>query len=370
MWNDTLEAVDQFIACPQNPLLYPKVPTREDCLVANIITPYKGTNLSVLVYVHGGAYQLGFGHALSPKTLVDSQKIIAVTFNYRLGAHGFLCLGTDSAPGNAGMKDIVALLRWVQQNIASFGGNPHDVTIAGYSAGSSAVGLLILSRMTAGLFSKAIPESGADVGTWSVQLDPIENAKKYAKQLGFNKVENIQALEEFYQNADFDELMSDAFETKKDSTFHFTPCIERDVGEEIFLHDSPVNIIRQEKYNKVAMLYGFTDMEGLFRMPQFYYWIWDMNLRFSNYLPADLIFKNEIVRKNVAKEIKSFYTAKNSSLFTITGYINYFTDVMFAYPVLRSINLRLASGSENIYLYEYSFSKKYSHINLPGASHC
>lgn len=93
----------------------------------------------------------------------------------------------------------MALLRWVQQNIVSFGGNPHDVTITGYSAGSSAVGLLVLSRMAAGLFNKVIPESGSDVGTWSVQLDPIDNAKKYAKQLGLKKVDDIQALEEFYQ---------------------------------------------------------------------------------------------------------------------------------------------------------------------------
>lgn len=69
MWNDKLEAVDKFITCPQNPLLYPNVSTKEDC--HNIITPYTGTSLSVLVYVHGGAYQLG--HALSPQALVNSQ---------------------------------------------------------------------------------------------------------------------------------------------------------------------------------------------------------------------------------------------------------------------------------------------------------
>lgn len=88
----------------------------------------------------------------------------------------------------------------------SFGGNPHDVTITGYSAGSSAVGLLVLSRMAAGLFNKVIPESGSDVGTWSVQLDPIDNAKKYAKQLGLKKVDDIQALDEYYQNTDFDRM--------------------------------------------------------------------------------------------------------------------------------------------------------------------
>ncbi|CAB3245209.1 unnamed protein product [Arctia plantaginis] len=78
---------------------------------------------------------------LKAKNLLKYKDLIVVTFNYRLGIHGFLCLGTENIPG---MKDQLALLKWIQQNIAAFGGNPKDVTIAGYSAGSISVDLLTI----------------------------------------------------------------------------------------------------------------------------------------------------------------------------------------------------------------------------------
>lgn len=135
---------------------------KEDCLIANVYIPdTEDKNLPVYVYVHGGAFQLGWSNMLVPKALVSEHTIIIVTFNYRVGIHGFLCLGTEDAPGNAGMKDQVALLRWVKKNIPNFGGNPDDVTIGGHSSGSASVDLLMLSKSAEGLFNKVIPESGA-----------------------------------------------------------------------------------------------------------------------------------------------------------------------------------------------------------------
>ncbi|XP_061716979.1 esterase FE4-like [Cydia pomonella] len=382
VWITPLEAVNNKIICPQAKIQvvqFPDFDMRENCLVANIYTPEtEEINLPVVVYVHGGSYQIRVGVAWSPSALVRTKKVIAVTFNYRLGAHGFLCLGTENAPGNAGIKDQIAVLQWVQRNIANFGGNPKEVTIAGFSAGSTAVDLLRLSEMTTGLYNKVIPESGANLAAWSVQLDPVQNAKDYAKQLNFTNVEDMNSLEEFYTTLSFEAMMSDAFMERKDSTFMFSPCVDRDIGVEKFLDDTPLNLLKQGKYRKVPVLYGFTNMEGLFRMLMFEEWKELMNEQFSDFLPADLQFKDNEEREKVAQEIKKFYFGdKRVSEETIQGFIDYFTDVMFAYPHLRSVKLQVEAGSESIYLYEYSFFSPIpdfvhvpEYMNITGAYHC
>ncbi|XP_045542317.1 para-nitrobenzyl esterase [Papilio machaon] len=360
-WTVPFEATNKNIICPQMESRYvtdPNLTRSEDCLIANIYVPDTKTNkLPVLVYVHGGAYQIGFGDLTTSKNLIREKEMIIVNFNYRLGPHGFLCLGTPDVPGNAGMKDQVALLRWVKKNIASFGGNPDDVTIIGYSAGSSAVDLLMLSPMTKGLFSKVIPESGSNMALFSAQGNPVEIAKSYAKLINFTGNEDdVYALEEFYKTVPKEVLHSfDAF-NQKDSTFFFSPCVERDVGQEMFLDDAPVNILKAGKQQKLPMLYGFDEMEGLFRVPWFDHWKDSMNTKFSDFLPGDLHFDSESEKEEVAERIKRFYFGNLPiSEETIFRYIDYFTDVMFAYSTLRSVRLQVESGNNNIYLYRFDF---------------
>lgn len=314
------------------------------------------TNLPVIVYVHGGGFQIGFGNMLKYINLIKSRKMIIVTFNYRLGAHGFLCLGTKGVPGNAGMKDQLALLRWVQKNIAAFGGNPNDVTIVGSSAGSASVDLLIVSKAAKGLFKKAIPESGSNLAAFTVQVDPILSAKNFAKQLNFDKINDIYALENFYKTASYNLLYQDDFVNKLDSTFGFSPCVERDIGDEMFLDDAPYNILKKGEQNKVPMLCGFANMEGFFRVDNFDTWKHKMNEKFSDFLPNDLKFKNEEVKEEVARKVKEFYFGKNPvSEKSILEYINFFSDVLFTYSTLKSILMQLETGNNQIYLYEYSF---------------
>lgn len=353
---------------------------QEDCLVANIHMPdTEETDLPVLVYVHGGGFNGGWGERISPHSLVKSKKIVAVTFNYRLGALGFLCLGTEGAPGNAGMKDQVALLRWVKQNIAYFGGNPDNVTISGSSAGSVSVDLLMLSNMTEGLFNKVIPESGANVGVWSIQQNPIKNAKEFARLRNFTNVDDIAALEKYYATAPYDALVSETFMTDKtDLGILFTPCLENSKGDESFLEESPVTILKERKYRKIPVLYGLTNMEGLIMIQQFDNRKNKMNERFADFLPRDLQFESEEEKISVAKTVKEFYFGNQSvGEETIEGYIDYYSDIFFTYPHLRSVQLQVEAGSNSTYLYEYSYSLPEFAENLPpsakgvqGAGHC
>lgn len=181
IWLEPLDAIDKGIICMQPPSPFFDTSSKvmqEDCLITNVYVPdTDDKNLPVVVYIHGGAFEIGFGNMMTPKHLVRNKKVIVVNFNYRLGVHGFLCLGTEDAPGNAGLKDQVALLRWVNKNIASFGGNPDDVTIAGYSAGSVSVDLLMLSKSAKGLFNKVI-----GTGEWSKRGFYSHSKKSHRKR--------------------------------------------------------------------------------------------------------------------------------------------------------------------------------------------
>ena len=134
----------------------------EDCLYLNVHVP-EGSGedpLPVMVWIYGGAFNSGAGFWYGPGYFM-SHNIIVVTFNYRLGPLGFLSFANDESPGNAGLWDQLAALRWVQTNIAAFGGDPGRVTLAGESAGSFSATYHMLSDHSAGLFHRVIAQSGA-----------------------------------------------------------------------------------------------------------------------------------------------------------------------------------------------------------------
>ncbi|KAJ8733882.1 hypothetical protein PYW07_014433 [Mythimna separata] len=379
VWSETFDAVDKQIKCPQPTIAianFSALTAQEDCLIVNVYVPNTtNKNLTVVVYIHGGGFVMGYGEMFKATQLMKTKDIIIVTFNYRLGIHGFLCLGTEDAPGNAGMKDQVAALRWVQKNIASFGGNPDDVTIAGYSAGSAAADLLMLSKSAEGLFHRVISGSDSGLAAHSVQRDPIEVAKIFARKKNFIKVDDIYALEEFYKTASIELLTSDLFINRTDSTFLFSPCVERDTGDGAFLTESPLSIFKKGDYKKLPVMNGFANMPGQVRIPFFNSWKHKMNKKFSDFLPANLKFESEKEREEVAKKIKEFYFGdkpvdENNTLL----YVDYFSDIMFTYPTLWATKLQVEAGNKQIYLYEYSFvdanDTAVLNTNVRGATHC
>jgi para-nitrobenzyl esterase len=143
-------------------------PTSEDCLYLNVYTPgLNGLRRPVLVFIHGGAFIIGS----SSSPLYDGGRLaelgdqVVVTFNYRLGAFGYLCLGEAAtrwgATANVGALDQLAALRWVQTNIEQFGGDPSNVTLFGESAGATSVLHLMAMPAAEGLFHRAIAQSPA-----------------------------------------------------------------------------------------------------------------------------------------------------------------------------------------------------------------
>ncbi|MGR7027068.1 carboxylesterase/lipase family protein [Geodermatophilus sp. URMC 62] len=139
----------------------PQIPG-EDCLNLNVWTPDPGASgLPVFVWIHGGAFVYGSGAVpVYDGTAFARDGVVCVTINYRLGVDGFLHFA-DDGPADRGLLDQVAALRWVQENIAAFGGDPARVTIGGESAGAMSVACLLAMPSARGLFAQAVAQSGA-----------------------------------------------------------------------------------------------------------------------------------------------------------------------------------------------------------------
>lgn len=138
-------------------------PISEDCLYLNVFTPSDRDNnshLPVMVFIHGGGLVTGGASLFEGSALSVYEDVVVVTVQYRLGILGFFSKGDEKVPGNFGVLDQVAALRWVQENIRNFGGDPGSVTIFGQSAGALTVSVLVMSPMSKGLFHRAIAESG------------------------------------------------------------------------------------------------------------------------------------------------------------------------------------------------------------------
>lgn len=190
-WDGCLDATAQGRACPQSNAFQPAstgtarfyrdetvekqvMPYSEDCLILNVLRPKSGTELPVLVYIHGGSYETGSGCMNGINTDVYCQRgVILVTINYRLNV--FAGAIGDGYCGNYGLQDQISALRWVQRNISAFGGDPEKVTIMGESAGAMSVQNLVLSPMAKGLFRGAIMLSGGGILPRAFRIKTPEN---------------------------------------------------------------------------------------------------------------------------------------------------------------------------------------------------
>ncbi|KAB0339358.1 hypothetical protein FD754_023957, partial [Muntiacus muntjak] len=159
----------------------------EDCLYLNIYTPAdltKRSRLPVMVWIHGGALLMGGASIYDGLVLSAHENVVVVTIQYRLGIWGFFSTGDEHSRGNWGHLDQVAALRWVQENIANFGGDPGSVTIFGESAGGESVSVLVLSPLAKNLFHRAISESGVALLPGLVKKDSKAEAKRIAAFAG------------------------------------------------------------------------------------------------------------------------------------------------------------------------------------------
>jgi para-nitrobenzyl esterase len=233
--------------------LIPDEPISEDCLYLNVWTGAKNTQakLPVLVWIYGGGFSSGgSGVPIYDGEAMARKGILFVSTNYRVGIFGFFAhpeLTKESghnASGNYGLMDQVAALKWVNENIAAFGGDPANVTIAGQSAGSMSVSCLMATPLAKGLFERAIGESGAN-------FDRNQSSLEQAEKAGLEAAKSLNA-------STLADLRSKPAEELMKARGTRGPIIDGYV-----LPDQVADIFSAVKQNQADLLTGWNEQEDL-----------------------------------------------------------------------------------------------------------
>jgi para-nitrobenzyl esterase len=283
-WERLFPAISFGKSCPQPRQFLDmdlgQLGSSEDCLTLNVWTPAWQDGqalLPVMVWIHGGAFFFGAGsEPLYHGEALARLGVVVVTINYRLGPFGFFAscqLDAESAhgtSGNYGLLDQIAALQWVQRNISAFGGNPGNVTIFGESAGAFSVSRLMASPLAAGLFHRAIAQSGGPVGDWLPflpgQISALENIRRtwrrVSRELGCDREADVAAS---MRQRSADELMrAKPGERGLTRQFNFIgPVIDGWV-----LPGDPAKAFREGGQVRVPLLIGINDSEGSLFMRQ------------------------------------------------------------------------------------------------------
>nr|WNK22293.1 carboxylesterase [Athetis lepigone]WNK22303.1 carboxylesterase 10 [Athetis lepigone] len=350
----------------------------EDCLYLNVYTPNIKPDkpLPVMVWIHGGGFIWGSGNddLYGPEYLIRHD-VILVTLNYRLEVLGFLCLDTEDVPGNAGMKDQVAALRWIKKNIANFGGNPDNITIFGESAGAASVSYHLISPMSKGLFNRAIPQSGAATCFWAQAFEPREKALLLAKQLGFQS-EDDKELYEFFKKQPVEALVFKNLQVtlgQKAYEIHFGVANEKDFGKERFFFGDQSDAIRNRTQEGVDIMTGYTRDEGLIA-PSFAGPLEDIIAKASRYremLAPKLIQIHCSIgdQLKAARKIQNFlYKDEPVSMKNHLKMFEFIGVDMFVYGVM--LYAKLNSRKNKVYLYKFNCnSERNCFSNVFGVGH-
>lgn len=274
-----------------------------------------------------------------------------VTFNYRLGSLGFLCLRTPEVPGNAGLKDQIAALYWVHRNIQQFGGNPQDVTVYATEAAAIAVQLILLSELVEGLLHKVILESGSVLSPAALAYDPLGTAYTGAAYLGYTGSADPDKLYQFYLQASDEDLVTIP-ET-------FQPCVDNTTDNIHSLIDlDPMQKLEDGLFTNVPMIITYTqkdtasilgtDLERFEKPPD----------HFEYLLPHNLQFKNEEVKSEVAKIVKKFYFPEDFTRNSMVhNYAYYVQDILVEYPIIKLAMMFAVKNTYPVYVMKYTLPK-------------
>lgn len=283
-----------------------------------------------------------------------------------MGSLGFLSTGDKHAQGNYGLKDIVMALKWVKENIASFGGDSEKVTIFGLSSGSGCVHYLLQSNMADGLFHQAIMMSGTANFPWAFQTNPRRLAVDLGRKLGL-EFNSTEVLVQQLRKVDHRKMLKAErgfYEMDKplaSRPFDFAPNLEpEDSKEERFVTKSPNDFVAKETALKVPLLIGITSNEGLIMITEYQ--------RDSNVLERfnendDYLWpfsfgepKNLSEVKNLARFFRKLYFGgRPLSSESLNLWAEFQTDLIFKFPTDRVIRSFLQHSSQPIYKFIFSY---------------
>ena len=333
--------------CWSEEFLIPKKPIDEDCLYLNVWAKNTATKKPVLVYIYGGGFVSGgAGCAIYDGKEMAEKDVVFVSINYRVGVFGFLAhpeLTNESgygASGNYALLDMIASLKWVKENIAAFGGDPNQVTIAGQSAGAFAVNHLCASPLAKGLFKGAIAQSGGSVLTSALRpttsLQQAENmGLDFAKKLNARSIEDLRKLS-----------AQNIFNAKQGLTYP--------IEDGYVLPSSIADIYANGKQNDVALILG-----------------WNLDDKVTGPPVSAEAYKQQLQKQfgTNADKVLQYYPATNDVI-AAASQDNLSRDGFFGVQGYAWANAQLLKGKSNVFL--YNFNRKlpsYSAASNFGAFH-
>uniref|UniRef100_A0A1B6DQ93 Carboxylic ester hydrolase n=2 Tax=Clastoptera arizonana TaxID=38151 RepID=A0A1B6DQ93_9HEMI len=347
----------------------------EDCLFLNVYTPLIPVNkemsplLDVVVYIHGGAFMFNQGSSSRPGFLLD-RDIILVTINYRLGPLGFLSTGDDIIPGNNGLKDQSAALRWIQKNIAAFGGNPDSVTLTGLSAGGASVHYHYMSPLSQGLFNKGISFSGTALCPWTQMERGREKAFQIGKKLGCN-LHNSTSLLNCLINRPARHIVSqvkDFMGWLYNPFSPFGPTVETG-GKTPFITQDPYEILTSGNFQQIPWVTSVTSEEGLYPAAEFLNSknLEEIDSNYYNIIPHILDFNLTVkpeLKYKVSKTIKGYYLNNRNVSQDTTQFVQMISDRLFVSCGEEAAKIHAKKSQSQVYFYYFNFRGTRSLSNL------
>ncbi|XP_077983973.1 uncharacterized protein LOC144438702 [Glandiceps talaboti] len=343
-------------ACPQ-----PDRPiTSEDCLYLNIFTPSRDNNnlLPVMVIIHGDRFTNGDSSDYAGDVIAAYGDVVVVTLNYRLGILGFLSTENDTLPGNYAFHDILFALEWIRGDVINFGGNPDQVTLAGFKAGAVAVQFLMTSPLSRDLFHRVICLSGSSLSPLveNRNNDPLQRAERFIKHVGCVR-DTAKQMIRCLQRVDV-ELMINMIVMYGDN-FPHRPVVDGD----ILVHD-PTELMTTGDFDPLDMIVGSTSSEQVMTI------LSDGNVTPSKYndkvesLVASYFHGNaNLIALAIHRQYPSAVKEDEDDDITLGSQLLDMTNDFSIYaPIVKTAKMHSSAGGQ---VYMYHFTQRLSQSLLP-----
>ncbi|XP_055374607.1 juvenile hormone esterase-like isoform X1 [Condylostylus longicornis] len=332
--------------------------------------------LPVMIFIHGGGFFAGSAHpdVYGPEKLMKTQKVILVTFQYRLGLLGFFSTNDTAAPGNQGFKDQLGALQFIHKYIQYFHGNPEKITLVGHGAGAASAQLQLMNPQTKGLFHRMILLSGTAIAPYNEPtVNPAKQVYHLAEYCGIKNASQLSTFEvvKKLKEIDAETLIqaADYFHTNGiDPVVVFKIVLENPESKTAFITKHPKELSKTGKYYYVPILTGILENDGSVRtmsMRNNDTEIKRFNTDFNDNLAVLLAVENN---DDVLGKIIDYYLKgeRNLNNMTFNNFEKVVSDRAFMYPFYDAVLDLLEFSDKSLILYKFdkkvsaSFSKVYT----------